>query len=73
MMRMDGRQCSELPKARLAAGLRSSTDPEGWSRTSIFPVDGRLLFQLSYLGVVLRGVPTQRTLDPKMAKRDMST
>ncbi len=36
-------------------------DPEGWSRTSIFPVDGRLLFQLGYLGVVLRGVPTQRT------------
>ena len=46
------RSVLSYPKARLAAGLRLSMDPEGRIRTGISVVDSYALYRLSYLGVV---------------------
>lgn len=48
------RSALSYAKARLTAGLRLSMGPEGRIRTGISVVDSYALYQLSYLGAVLK-------------------
>jgi hypothetical protein len=69
-MELDSRLLGYL-KARLAAGLRVSWTPRAGLEPASVTMDSRLLYLLSYLGVVSPSVATGIRSN-KMARADMS-